>query len=75
MKKNKIPELVELSSIHKMTRKNAVMLYIFLLLFTGALLYISFPDLLNILEVGLLLVYGYSITWMDDNEAWGNGDE
>ena len=70
MKKNKIPELVEWTSIHKITRKNAIMLYIFLFLFTGVMLYISFPDLLNILEVGLLLIYGYSVSWMDDNDAW-----
>jgi len=34
------------------------------------MLYISFPDLLNIIEISLLLIVGYSITWMDDNDEW-----
>ena len=70
MKKNDIPELVEWSGIHKITRKNALILFVILFLFTGVMLYISFPDLLNIIEISLLLIIGYSITWMDDNDEW-----
>ena len=75
MKKNKIPKLVEWSIIHKMPRKNALGLFVGLFLFIVFYLYVSFPELLDILEVilvlivGLLLI-GYVISWMDDNDAW-----